>query len=423
MNKTFPINETKLCLLKLAWSSIYIYHGTSNSCHRTAWDPFENNNVNTFHNTSEKIKSREEMLANQWPADPGCQYCKNTEEAGGMSDRLYSWQHWLGTHGNPAVVPKEIDIDYTATITTPTMIEAYFSNKCNMKCIYCGPSLSSLWVAEEKKFSNSPLFDIKPLIDAEAGYQERLNQFWLWLDKNYQSLVVFNVLGGEPFYQEELDICLDFFQQRPANTKLDFSVFSNLKVEQNKFKQKISLLKDLYDDKKFKTVAITASLDCWGQPAEYIRTGLELTNWQENFEYLINECPWIKITINSTINGLSIKTMPDLLKNILLWNEIRIKQGSNKIINSFNLLTEPPFMAASNFPVNYFNNDFEKILNLYEKINPDKLNYLKGLFMSVNNQKRIRDLTPLIAQLNIYDSRRKTSWPDTFPWLKDLSKR
>ena len=142
-NPIFPIKSQTGCLLKWAWSSLFVYQGTSNSCHRTQHSSFPPEMIDTFHNTSEKIKERELMLEGKWPGR-GCEYCRNIEEAGGMSDRLRELQGLVDEN----FIPKELIADPFATVVTPTMLEVYFSNLCNMTCLYCGPDLSTQWVAE-----------------------------------------------------------------------------------------------------------------------------------------------------------------------------------------------------------------------------------------------------------------------------------
>jgi hypothetical protein len=47
-----------------------------------------------------------------------------------------------------------------------------------------------------------------------------------------------HILGGEPFYQKQFDVCLDFLSAH-KNIDLEFNIISNLMVEPEKFKQYI----------------------------------------------------------------------------------------------------------------------------------------------------------------------------------------
>ena len=88
-----------------------------------------------------------------------------------------------------------------------------------------------------------------------------------WLSKNRQNLTNFNILGGEPFYQPELEQCLDLFDQYPA-PELKLQIFTNLNVKITKLQTIIQRIKCLIDQDKLREFEITASLDCWGAPQE-----------------------------------------------------------------------------------------------------------------------------------------------------------
>ena len=127
--------------------TIYLFSILTNektaSCHRTDHHTFDSTTFN-FHNTANKIQDRQRMLEGKWPLR-GCEYCRNIEQAGGQSDRITN----LDFPGMYA--PPELDFDLAATTVTPRILEVYFDNVCNLKCLYCGPHFSSLWDAENVK--------------------------------------------------------------------------------------------------------------------------------------------------------------------------------------------------------------------------------------------------------------------------------
>ena len=128
----FPIKSDTGCLLKWAWSSVYLNQGTSSSCHRTDQQPIPPDNFESFHNLPNKIEARQMMLRGEWPQG-GCQYCEKIEGAGGMSDRQYQ----LHAGHDQDRTPHELFEDPTALEVVPTILEVYFSNVCNMACLYC----------------------------------------------------------------------------------------------------------------------------------------------------------------------------------------------------------------------------------------------------------------------------------------------
>ena len=141
MPKYFPIKSDTSCRLKWSWSTIYLNTGQTASCHRASGSHI--NDLNNFHNTDLKIQARQQMLDGQWPGH-GCEYCRNIESAGGTSDRQFQNQI-------PEIYPPELDKDLTATVVDPVILEVFFSNTCNLKCVYCSPKLSSGIQQENKK--------------------------------------------------------------------------------------------------------------------------------------------------------------------------------------------------------------------------------------------------------------------------------
>ena len=77
------------------------------------WHRFDN-----FHNLPKKLNDRRLMLNGEWPQG-GCEYCKNIEDAGGVSDRI--------SHLDiPNLTPIELETDLTAINVTPKILEIYF---------------------------------------------------------------------------------------------------------------------------------------------------------------------------------------------------------------------------------------------------------------------------------------------------------
>jgi len=429
----FPVESPTACLLKWGWSSLYIYTGQSNSCHRTTQSELTAGDFHTFHNTPEKLKQRRVMLEGGWPErGNGCEYCKDIEDAGGLSDRLANIALLAESEENRQLIPKELLTDPAALSVTPTMLEVYFTNRCNMACIYCGPNYSTQWVAENKTYgvephhSRSVSWQTASRLDSE--YPAKLQRFWDWLELHSNDLRMLNVLGGEPFYQTETEATIGFFERHP-NPNLHLKIFSNLKVPAERFRYLMGELKKLHDGRRCRSVGIVASLDCWGPPQEYVRYGLDLNNWSENYQYLVYEHPWACVSINCTMNALSIHTMAELVRKVRCWDEERGRRyrdtpDSRGLSVVFNLLTGPPFMHAGIFPAGFFDGHFAEVIDLlprssrWEAANVD---YMHGIWKAVNAAPHN---PPLIQSLKNYldeiDRRRGSSWQAVFPWLAEV---
>jgi hypothetical protein len=179
----------------------------------------------------------------------------------------------------------------------------------------------------------------------------------------------------------------------------------------------IERFKDLVAKRKLKGLQITASLDCWGPQAEYIRSGLDLAQWQRNFEKLL-QFKWIRLQINHAVCGLSIKYMPELLEKVAEWNNIR------RVYLCFMSVNDPTFMRCDIFGKGFFDEDFEKILNLmpdYDWFDKSMLEYLTGIFKQISSSDiNLEEIYKLKRYLQEIDRRRKTDYGSLFPWLVEF---
>ena len=171
--KIFPIQSDTACLLKWSWSTIFLGIGTTSSCHRCNHDQLTVETFKDFHNTPNKIQARQLMREGVWP-QKGCQYCEKIEAAGGVSDRQYQ----IDSDHDADRVPTELLQDPTANVVTPRTLEIYFSNTCNLKCIYCSPQFSSQIKQENIKFGPFSKNNVSiPVIAVPQSTVEYFNKF------------------------------------------------------------------------------------------------------------------------------------------------------------------------------------------------------------------------------------------------------
>jgi len=411
INRAFPIKSATACQLKWNWSTVFLTTAETASCHRTNHHVFDTDRFD-FHNTPSKILDREQMLQGQWP-ESGCTYCQDIERAGGQSDRITNLD-FPGIHA-----PPELDHDPTAVQVTPRILEIYFDNTCNLKCLYCGPHFSSLWDAENKRhgtFSRGNLV-LSSNWKKNPNMDSNKQKLFAWLREHGHNLTVFNVLGGEPLYQEELDQCLDLFEQYPA-PELKLQIFTNLNTRLSRLEHLVERVRKLVDQDHIREFEITASLDCWGPEQEYVRYPLDLAVWGKNFEYLVTQ-KWINLIVSSTVTPLTVKTLPNLLEKINTWNQQRPVHHYQNSVNG------PDYMFIDIFGA-VFVDDFDRALALKSVGTPEQQSsrdYLAGIAKQSAGTPRPDMIVKLFDFLNEMDRRRSTSWPQTFPWLVDEFKK
>ena len=415
----FPINTKPACLLKWGWSNIFFQSGTTSSCHRTQKHMIPVDDFGSFHNVPKKIDDRNRMLQGEWPSDD-CNYCKKVEDTGGYSDRM----HQLSQQTDINLNPPELANNASAVHVTPTMLEVYFKNTCNMSCVYCGPHFSSKWQEENKKHTKIPELDATGLGDVNETqhnphYDKQKQDFWKYLkeDERYKKLRWFSLLGGEPLLIPELDECLDFWNDHP-NDALTFQLITNLKCEEKRFDQFLEKINNLIENKKIYNVKVIASIDCLTTETEYVRYGMSLEKWHSNFAKLLAS-EKITVGINSAVTILTLPYFDSLLKQINVWNSTR---SSNRIIHSFNTDSKSfdPTIAGHDF--------FHKQLEYCTELMPSKnlreistKKYWRGIVDSFSgkqkNKEKIENLKVILSKL---DERRNTNWKKVFPWLIEL---
>lgn len=407
-DKFFPIRTETSCQLKWNWSFISLNTGITRTCHRTSETVLTPENFKNFHNTDIVIDDRKKMLDGQWP-ESNCSYCKKIEDVGGVSDRLRHIDI-------PNLYPSELDQNPSSTTVTPTIVEVCLTNTCNLSCLYCAPDLSSQINNENKKFGTFDLNGVK-LDYVEPKFNSLIDSFWEWFPGGFSKLKRLHVLGGEPFYQKEFEKLLDYIDQNP-NPDCELNPITNLMCSEERLEFFIQKFRNLVAQKKIKRVDITCSIDCWGSEQEYVRWGIDLKTWERNFNRLLKE-KWIYLNINQTINILSIKTMPELLKKLHQWNSIR------KVHHFFGTPSPgPSYMNAGIIGGDFWKKDFEKILSLMPSRHPDDkvtLEYMQGISNSILNDSRDNiEILKLITFLNEKDRRRGTDWRTVFPWLVEF---
>lgn len=407
MNKIFPISTETACQFKWTWSTIFLGSGTTTSCHRCFHWEFDTSTIKDFHNLPGKIKDREKMLDGVWPGN-GCEYCKKVEEAGGISERIA----WIN---DKDLVPPELDTNPTATVVTPRLLEVYFTNLCNQACVYCRPQFSSLIQHEFNKFGSIAVNPQYEEFSQHPDYNVFLNKFWEWMTEHSSELYEFQVLGGEPLFQDEFNQCLDFFDSHP-NPNLTWRIFTNLKHNHEQFIKKINKIEKLITDGKIKHFQMVCSIDSWGEQAEYARYGMSIKNWLENFETLINS-KGISIHIHMTVMPLTLITMGDLLDTI---NQYRKRKD---ITISSNTLVMPSCMNPYNFGdalVPYLEEVIKKFSNTeHDLVQKECLN---GILTTMKTSKpNILEIQNFRNYLDEIDRRRNTDWRKLFPQLDEIS--
>lgn len=406
-DRYFPIITDTSCRSKWSWSTIYLNNGSTGSCHRSSIS-FISNDFENFHNTDKKIQARQLMLDGQWPG-AGCEYCKDIETAGGYSDRQFQNQI-------PNIYPPELDVDPTLTKVDPVVLEVFFSNACNLKCVYCSAKHSSSIQTEDKKFNGAILpqnnFDY-----TDNRYRELNPKFWSWFENHSTDLQRLQILGGEPFIQEDLTRLIRYIDNKP-HPNLEFNLVTNLSLPYKAMSSHLTTLASSVVNGKLKRVDIQASVDCWGVEQEYIRDGFDCAVFEHNIKQLVNHRQF-RIGLLSTITSLSIPTMSNLVAKFKEWNQLQTIFWYMHLV----LPIDDSVFSPTIFNFKRFESHLNQVAEMLPNTTWDDKTSRDTFFGIVNKlekncQDDLNKQHQLLTYLNENDRRRGTNWKNTFPWLE-----
>lgn len=222
-----------------------------------------------FVNNADLVQIREQWINGTPPT--GCKSCTEMESQGFPSRKQIAADQWALTNAplRPGDVP---------TIELTNM-DYWVGDMCNLACVMCSPTHSSLWKQE-----------LGVLKDQKKSI---INRSWRNLDLSHLQNIHF--WGGEPLLSKEH---VEFLQALPNKSKIILYYTTNGTIQPS------PELLEVWAE--CSNVEVYCSLDDIGSRYEYIRYPANWTHTVENFQWMINNCAKnTSFGINSTINVLN----------------------------------------------------------------------------------------------------------------------
>ncbi len=416
------------CLAKWHHTTIYLQSGQTHSCyHPRPHDiPLDLADPSVLHNTPQKTLERQEMLDGKKPS--GCQYCWNIEELTGnhISDRH---------ERNSSIYTPErlgaIKADPLAPVN-PEYIEISFGNECNFKCGYCHPKHSSAYYKEIKDFGPYTMVkNHRNDIDYLKIYEEETNPYveawWRWWPEVSKTLNILRITGGEPLLQQSTWRLLDDLYNNPK-PNLELNLNSNLGVKPILMERLVEKVNKLLKENKIKHFKLFTSIDTWGAPAEYIRTGLDLTVWEKNLDTYLTKTKQ-PITFMCTFNILTVTNFTTLLVKIKQWRRKYNSWFSSKerirfdtpylkepLQYDMNLLPKHEFMPYMDNALEYMRQ------NKFSQLEIEKFSRVVEYMRTTNyDETKLKEGSrDFYNWFKEYDRRRNTDFLKTFPELEQF---
>jgi organic radical activating enzyme len=339
---------------------------------------------------------RKDML-NERP-NPACGRCYEQEESGFFSGRKSANKH----HGHHV---KRIEDDQFQM----SYWDIRFSNLCNLSCRSCGHIFSSSWYQDQARLAGGDWRDRNQVLNY-AGRTE--TDMWEQLIPHLDYVEQIYFAGGEPLMMKEHYNILDELERRE---RFDVRLIYNTNFTQTRLKDRTVF--DYW--KRFKSVAVGASLDAQGPRAEYIRKGTEWATVERNREQMLATCPNVDFYISPTLSIMNALHLPDFHR---AWVEKGLIRPQDLNVN---ILQDPVYLRIDIATAEYK----AKIVNKYQAhlawLRPqDPLERATVGFESAVNFLQATDNTKLLPtfwnKTQELDAIRKENILDIIPELRAL---
>lgn len=412
------------CLAKWHHTTIYLQTGETHSCyhpppHKIPLQELKDN-PSALHNTQEKKLQRVAMLDGDKPG--GCQYCWNIEALG--SDYISDRHERNASIYRPERLKEITDSNWDFNIN-PEYIEVSFGNECNFKCGYCHPKHSSSYHKEIR--DHGPYTMVKNHrndINWFTTYEEETNPYveawWRWWPTVSKTLNILRITGGEPLLQQSTWRLLEDLDKNPL-PNLELNLNSNLGVKPVLVQRLAEKVEKLRIEKKIKSFKLFTSIDTWGNRAEYIRTGLDLSVWENNFHTYLTKTHY-PVTFMITFNILSVPSFKSLLAKILEW---RNQYGWYEHLEKHRVRFDTPHLKE---PLQYDMNILPKeefMPYMYESLEfiKSNLDNKSGKHFSEMEYEKFRRVVTYMETTKYSEEKLSEGRKDFYNWFNEYDRR
>jgi len=427
-----PISAS-FCGAKWYNATIWLGSGMTTSCHHPPAHLVDiesiKQNPKLLHNTAQKKQDRADMQSGRRPA--GCEYCWKIEDMGrdAVSDRVYKSKIYeIHDLHQAATTPADQDINLKT-------LEISFDRTCQFACSYCNPAFSSTWVKDIRNngpyqglisdgrnhfthgHDSAQLFrfgESNPYVDA----------FFQWWETDlHRTLDELRITGGEPLMSGYTWKLIDWFRDNPGRSQTRLAINSNLGMEWEVVERLIHSCEGIDLD-------IYTSNESIGPHAEYIRDGLDYTQWTMNMGRIMQSKKVRALHVMCTINALCLESLPEFLTYLMIWKR---DHGSDFPNFTLNILRFPSFQSPLVLPDHIRTQHRDRLqrwldtwgnnlcLQEHERNHVqrliDYLDVVKTPHSDAFDRPRLHnDFRQFFSQ---YDLRRDKNFVATFPNLKD----
>lgn len=333
-----------------------------------------------------------------------CYNCHIHEEQGLPSFRTTSNNEY-GRFIDESLLYTNLD-DGSLTDFKMRYYDIRFSNICNFKCRTCGQEFSSQWEQENLRNNVSWAKEFPKNTNTEF-LQDVIDQI--------PNLEIAYFAGGEPLITDEHYILLEeMIKQNRTDVRLRYNTnFSNLKF---KNKDLLGLWKHFK-----RRIDIYASIDHYGERAEYIRHGTDWAVVESNY-LMAKQLPYIDIKMNTVLSVFNYLTIDKFYEYVV--DKQMIKPTDN--ISTLYNMVAPTHFTVQTLPLNLkekgksaIDRAMTLMKNNYFKI--DQINQLSNTSQwAFSNDTYSEQNEKFKEEVRRVDKIRNEDFVKVFPELKEL---
>ena len=362
-----------------------------------------NNSLSEIWNSDAQRQLRSDMLTET--ENPACGRCYEQEKSGFFSGRQSANKH----HGHNIARVHDTQTDGHVDQFEMTYWDIRFSNLCNLRCRSCGHIFSSQWYQDQARLAGGDWAKNHTVLNI-AGRSE--TDMWEQLQPHLDYVEQIYFAGGEPLMMEEHYLILEELERRG---RFDVRLIYNTNFTQVKLKHRTVF--DYW--RKFKSVAVGASLDAAGARGEYIRKGTDWAQVEANRRQMLEECPGVDFYISPTLSILNAMHLPDFHRD---WVEKGLLRPQDLNVN---ILQDPAYFRIDIAPPEYKQRIQDRLEQHLTWLRPlDRLNRATVGFESAITFMNATDNTALIPKFwrktHELDAIRRENILDVIPEIEAL---
>lgn len=281
-------------------------------------------------------------------------------------------------------------------------LDIRWSNICNFKCRSCSGTYSSSWATEDNKHGqNRKVFILAGGENNDKLYNELL--------PHLGGIQEICFAGGEPLL---MDKHYELLEHLIATNNTDIKLRYNSNLSTLNYKQ--TVVTDYWN--KFSQVIVNASLDSWGDRAEYIREGTVWTDVVDNINRIRKDAPKVSLGINSVVSAFNVYTLPEFLDYV--FDNKLFSQHCN--ISMYSIIN-PDYYSFSILPDKLRAEIIAKLSKA--KYSQGVNSQIANVISNLKNSTYSEDLhNKFLIKTDYYDRIRDRSFVKTFPELASIYK-